>query len=168
MFKLLHQSSSDTIILPEVYQMEGFSNWMKIVRMVSNYFCSKLEQLKMVPKKSGTWTYTHTYTHTHAHTHTRTRAHIHIHMCILTSWTKAMVRKIRCPLAKSAWFEDASIHKRVNKTINKSFKRSAIRYTKADNTLYSTNSHFLKKEVKSKQKHPRCKKRSGQELKGPC
>ena len=79
-----------------------------------------------------------------------------------------MVRKIRCPLAKSAWFEDASIHKRVNKTINKSFKRSATHYTKADNTLYSTNSHFLKKEVKSKQKHPRCKKRSGQELKGPC
>ena len=64
-----------------------------------------------------------------------------------------MMRKIRCPLAKSAGFEDASIHKRVNKTINKSFKRSATRYTKADNTLYSTNRH-LKKEVKSKQKHP--------------
>ena len=141
MLKLLRQSSSDTIILPEVYHMEGFLNWMKIERMVSNYFCScNLEQLKMVLKKSGTRTYTHTYTHTHAHT--RTRAHIHIHMCILTSWTKAMVRKIRCPLAKLAWFEDASIHKRVNKTINKSFKRSATRYTKADNTLYNTNSHF--------------------------
>ena len=89
-------------------------------------------------------------------------------MCILTSWTKAMVRRIRCPLAKSAWFEDASIHKRVNISINKSFKRSATRYIKADNTLYSTNSHFFKKEVKSKQKHPRCKKRCGQELKGPC
>ena len=124
--------------------MEGFSNWMKIERMVSNYFCScNLEQLKMVLKKFGTRTYTHTYTH--ACTHTRTRAHIHIHMCILTSWTKAMVRKIRCPLAKLAWFEDASIHKRVNKTINKSFKRSATCYTKADNTLYSTNSNFFKK-----------------------
>ena len=51
--------------------------------------------------------------------------------------------------------------KRVNKTI-KSFKRSTTRYTKADNILCSTNSHFLKKEVKSKQKHPRCRKRSGQ------
>ena len=69
-----------------------------------------------------------------------------------------MVRKSRCPLAKRAWFEDASIHtKRVNKTI-KSFKRSTTHYTKADNTLYNTNSRFLKKEVKSKQKHPRCKK----------
>ena len=79
--KLLHQSSSDTIILPEVCQMGGFSNWMKIERMVSNYFCScNLEQLKMVLKKSGTRTYTHTYTHTHTHMHKYMCTHTHAHV----------------------------------------------------------------------------------------
>ena len=74
--------SSDTIILPEVYQMEGFSNWMKIERMVNNYFCScNLEQLKMVLKKSGTrtCTHTHTRTHIHAHMYTHTRTHTHVY-----------------------------------------------------------------------------------------
>ena len=83
-FKLLliflRQSSSDTIILPEVYHMEGFSNWIKIERMVSNYFCScNLEQLKMSLKKSGTRTYTHTYTHVHTHEHTHTHTHTHMY-----------------------------------------------------------------------------------------
>ena len=80
--KLLHQLSSDTIILPEVHQMEGFSNWMKIERMVNNYFCNcNLEQLKMVLKKSGTRTYTHTHvcTHVHAHTYSHTRTHTHVY-----------------------------------------------------------------------------------------
>ena len=94
------QSSSNTIISPEVYQMEGFSNWIKIERMVSNYFCScNLEQLKMSLKKSGKRTYMHTYTHMH----TRMHIHVHIHLytiCILTYCTIAMVRKTRCPLAK--------------------------------------------------------------------
>ena len=81
---LLRQLNSDTIILPEVYQMEGFLKWMKIERMVSNYFCScNLEQLKMLLKKSGTRTYTHTYTHMHTrmHTHmyTYTRTHTHVY-----------------------------------------------------------------------------------------
>ena len=146
-FKLLLtfscQSSSDIIILPEVYQTEGFSNCIKIKRMVSNYFCScNLEQLKMSLKKSGTRTCMHTYTHMHTHMHTRmhthTHTHVHIHTYILTSWTKVMVRKNRCPLAKWAWFEDASIHKKSEQN----FKRSTTCYTKADNTLYSTNSHF--------------------------
>ena len=48
LLSFLSQLSSDTTILPEVYQMEGFLNWIKIERMVSNYFCSCiLEQLKM-------------------------------------------------------------------------------------------------------------------------
>ena len=142
-FKLLltfsHQSSYDVIILPEVYQMEGFSNWIKIERMVSNYFCScNLEQLKMSLKKSGTRTYMHTYTHMHTCMHTHT--HVHIYMCILTSWAKAMVRKTRCPLAKWSCLKMPAYTKWVNKTI-KSFKSTTC-YTKADNTLYSTNSHF--------------------------
>ena len=83
-FKLLLtfscQSSSDIIILPEVYQMEGFLNRIKIERMVSNYFCSyNLEQLKMSLKKSGTRTYMHTYIHIHTHAHTHTHTHIHTH-----------------------------------------------------------------------------------------
>ena len=38
-----------TIILSEVYQMEGFSNQIKIEKMVSNYFTTNCnsEQLKM-------------------------------------------------------------------------------------------------------------------------
>ena len=60
-----------TIILSEVYQMEGFSNWIKIEGMGSNYFCScNLEQLKMSLKKSGIGTYTHTHVHTHTHVYT--------------------------------------------------------------------------------------------------
>ena len=132
--------SSDTIILPEVYQMEGFLNWIKIERMLSNYFCScNLEQLKMSLKKSGTRTYTHIQSYTHIrthtviHTHAHTHAHTHIHMCILTSWTKAMVRKTRCP---EPGLKMLAYTKRVNKTI-KSFKRSTTHYTKADNILYS-------------------------------
>ena len=54
-------------------------------------------------------THIHTHMHTHTYTHTCTHTHIHLHTCILTSWTKAMVR---CALAKWAWFEDASIHKK--------------------------------------------------------
>ena len=113
-FKLLltflHQSRSDTIILSEVYQMEGLLNWIKIERMVSNYFCScNLKQLKMPLKKSGTRTYTYTYTHMHTRMHTHTRTHTHMYTNFLD---KAMVRKTRCALAKSAWFEDASVHRK--------------------------------------------------------
>ena len=62
-----------------------------------------------------------------------------------------MVRKTRCPLANQHT-------ERVNKTI-KSFKEVLLATLKLT-TLYirSINSHFLKKEMKSKQKHPRCKK----------
>ena len=46
-----------TIILSDIYQMERFSNWLKIERMVSNYFSScNSEQLKILLKKSGTRT----------------------------------------------------------------------------------------------------------------
>ena len=75
------QSRSDTIILSEVYQMEEFSNWIKIERMVSNYlFSCNLEQLKMSLKKSGTKTYTRIHTHTHAHTHALTLMYIYTHV----------------------------------------------------------------------------------------
>ena len=72
-FKLLltfsHQSSSDIIILPEIYQMEGFSNWIKIERMVSNYFLVVIWSNKNVTKE--VWDKDiHTHAHTHAHTQT--------------------------------------------------------------------------------------------------
>ena len=86
--------------------MEGFSNWMKIERMVSNYFCScNLEQLKMLLKKSGT----RTCTHTHVHIIIYTCTHTHVYTNFLD---KSNGKKIRCSLAKLAWFEDTSIHKK--------------------------------------------------------
>ena len=96
----------------------------------------------------------------HAHIHTHMYTHIHIRTCILTSWTcKGTGKKNQESTGHvKPGLKMPAYTKRVNKT-NKSFKRSTTRYTKADNTLYySTNSHFLKKEVKSKQKHPRRKK----------
>ena len=76
----LRKLRSDTIILSEVYQVEGFSNWIQIERMVSNYFIKNVNE--------EVWD-----KDIHAHIHT----HVHIHTCILTSWTKTMVR---CTLAK--------------------------------------------------------------------
>ena len=92
-----------TIILSQVYQMEGFSN-----RTFSS--CNS-EQLKISLKKSGTRTHTHTHAHTlththtntHTHTHTHTHTYTHVHTCIPTSWTnwtKAMLRETRYALAK--------------------------------------------------------------------
>ena len=102
---------SHTIILSEVYQMEGFSNRIKIERMVSKYFSScNLEQLKIWLNKSGTDRQTDRQTDTRTRTHTHT--HKHSHTCIPTSWTKAMLRKTRHALAERAWFENASIHKK--------------------------------------------------------
>ena len=77
---------SHTIILSEVYQMEGFSNRIKIERMVT---------AKISLKKSGTEDITHTHTH----------------VCMHES-AKAKLRKTRHPLAKRAWYENASIHKK--------------------------------------------------------
>ena len=123
--------------------MEGFSNWIKIERMVSSYFCScNLEQLKVSLKKSGTRTYTHTYTHMHTcmHTLVYTYTHTHVYTNFLDK-SNGKKNQVSTGQVNLAGLKMPTYTKRVNKTI-KSFKRSTTRYTKADNTLYSTNSHF--------------------------
>ena len=75
-FKLLLtfscQLRSNAIILSEVYQMEGFSNWIKIERMVSNYFIKNVSE-EVWDKDI------HAHIHTHAHTHAHTHVHIHVY-----------------------------------------------------------------------------------------
>ena len=94
--------------------------------------------------------------------HTRMHTHRHTNTLVYTNFLdKSNGKKNQVSTGPS----EPAYTKRVNKII-KSFKRSTTHYTKADNILYSTKS-FFKKELKSKQKHPRYK-RTGQELKGSC
>ena len=95
----------------------------------------------MLLKKSGVRTYTHTYTHMHAHT--RTHTHVYTNFLDKSNGKNNQVSTGQGPSEPS--LKMPAYTKRVNKTI-KSFKRNFTHYTKADNTLYSTNSHFFKKK----------------------
>ena len=64
----LRQLRSNTIILSEVYQVEGFLNWIQIERMVSNYFIKNVNE-EVWDKDI----------HAHIHTHAHTRTHTHMH-----------------------------------------------------------------------------------------
>ena len=91
-------------------------------------------------KKSGTRTYTHKYTHMHTRMHTHTCTHTYVYTNFLDKTNGKKNLGVHWPSVPG--LKIPAYTKRVNKTI-KSFKRSTTRYTKADNTLYNTNSHFL-------------------------
>ena len=81
-----------------VYQMEGFSNWIKIEGMVNFYSSSgNSEQFKKSLGQGHTHTLTHIHSHTYTYTHTHMHVHTYTHTCIPTTWTKA-----RRALAKQA------------------------------------------------------------------
>ena len=86
-------------------QIEGFSNQIKIERMVSNYYTVVvIKKINRMGTHMNTCTHTwmhmctHTWMHTCTHTwmHTHMNAHIHIRTCILTFWTKAMLQETGC------------------------------------------------------------------------
>ena len=127
--------------------------WWAIILVVviqSNY--KILQKLEVWDRD----THTHTHTHIHAHTHIYIHTIMHIKFPdksnvkknqVCTGWVKLIWK---CQHTQKVWTKLLSCSKEVLlATVNKL------------TTLYvftSTNSSFFKKEVKSKPKHPRCKK----------
>ena len=109
---------------------------MHVFKLLLTFSHQSRSDTIILKKKSGKMTYTHTHTHTCTHSCT------HTHM--YTNFLDKSNGKVCTGQVSLAGLKMPAYTKRVNKTF-KSFKKSTTCYTKADNTLYSTNSHLKKR-----------------------